>query len=616
MNFFNKFDKLRNDYKDNKLPMASLLFCLFFVLALAVGSSYAYLTFENVAENSNSIVAGTLVLNFLDETDAIYMSGAVPQLDEDGLNYNAEHSFSFENSGTLNVDYKIKLKNSCQVGVPVNVGGETITPEVCIPLDYIKVGVKKDNGTYSVVSMNEDGEIILDTGSLAKRKQAGTYTFKLWLDQSTPIDYQGMDDEGNDRVVAFVGQIELYGEQSATQSSDVSLLTSILGVNNNNVVNSGDGLYSSTDTNDGRPTYYYRGAVENNYLQFGGKSAGNCTYDGHVLLDLTTQSYANKNACLAATGVCDATVGGSSYLIGVDEGTCTASGLTYFSTTPDWNKEVCHYKKEMVLKYTGDGTTLVVDNVPENECASITELCDARADGLGYVAGVNEAFCKAAAANATFITVEEPLSYGEVVEPILWRVVRVNEDQTVRLILNSGYGQTFIPDTNSYEDSYYSNTNVENGAMYFLNNWYNENLIDYDSYVATNMYCEQAKVSDQDGAKFGNVVMQGIDNYTPTFKCSNDANGYGLITDKKIGLLSLDEVMFSGCTSSACNTYITETTTMSPYSEAYEWHVDGSLHGRIADDYFYRLAPVVSLNSDLFVTGKGTLESPWKVVVE
>ena len=49
-------------------------------------------------------------------------------------------------------------------------------------------------------------------------------------------------------------------------SSELTLKEKVLGTNDSNVVTSGDGLYSET-TNSGT-TYYFKGAVENNYVKF------------------------------------------------------------------------------------------------------------------------------------------------------------------------------------------------------------------------------------------------------------------------------------------------------------------------------------------------------------
>ncbi|MBS5778031.1 MAG: hypothetical protein KIC82_01025 [Acholeplasma sp.] len=62
-----------------------------------------------------------------------------------------------------------------------------------------------------------------------------------------------------------------YDESCTTSgsSSEIILQNKILGASNSNIVTTGEGLYSKT-TSTGT-TYYYKGAVENNYVKFADK---------------------------------------------------------------------------------------------------------------------------------------------------------------------------------------------------------------------------------------------------------------------------------------------------------------------------------------------------------
>ena len=220
MNFFNKFNKLKNKYKDNNISVISLFVCIFGLFALTAGSSYAYLTYSKVGTEVNKISAGTLVLNFKNESSAIYMTNAVPQTDSSGLKNTQTYSFTLNNTGSLNAKYEIRLKNVCVADKTFTEESNTVTPDRCIPLDYIKAGVKIDSGNYSVVEAS-DGKIVLDSSTIKAGTSGRTYTIKLWLDESTPNNYQSIDQDGKNRVVAFIGQVEIYGEQIATDNTDI-----------------------------------------------------------------------------------------------------------------------------------------------------------------------------------------------------------------------------------------------------------------------------------------------------------------------------------------------------------------------------------------------------------
>ena len=58
-------------------------------------------------------------------------------------------------------------------------------------------------------------------------------------------------------------------EKGNKTQTELTFKEKVLGENNSNIVTTGDGLYSKT-TNTGT-TYYYKGAVENNYVKFADK---------------------------------------------------------------------------------------------------------------------------------------------------------------------------------------------------------------------------------------------------------------------------------------------------------------------------------------------------------
>ena len=112
-----------------------------------------------------------------------------------------------------------------------------------------------------------------------------------------------------------------------------------------------------------------------------------------------------------------------------------------------------------------------------------------------------------------------------------WRIIRINEDSTIRMISNQRIG-TVVFSTNlcSEKYMYYSNSDK---AKPTVDSWYKTNIIDkgYDSYVATTAFCEQAKEYSKD--------------YVPNFKCSTDENGKGIL-NSKIGLITYDELRHAG----------------------------------------------------------------------
>ena len=101
----------------------------------------------------------------------------------------------------------------------------------------------------------------------------------------------------------------------------------ILGANNANVVSSGDGLYVSTATNDGEPTYYYTGAVTNNYVAFDGLEEGNCLYNNNIISTVWNYStYSSSAATESTCGTLPVCNNNGTYVL-YSAGTCPGTAL-------------------------------------------------------------------------------------------------------------------------------------------------------------------------------------------------------------------------------------------------------------------------------------------------
>ena len=216
----------------------------------------------------------------------------------------------------------------------------------------------------------------------------------------------------------------------------------------------------------------------------------------------------------------------------------------------------------------------------------------------------------------------------------LWRIVRINEDGTIRLILDTRIDSStyyFNGNRSSYSYQYYSNSGSY--MLTTLTNWYNNNIGNntiYSSNVATgNYFCEAAKVTASSGFTSGNATLTLYNNYTPNLSCSNDGNSKGLV-NTNIGLITYDEIIYAGDVTGAANNsyYIYKGInsnnnynwwTMSPYGYssgyAHEWYVSsgGAVSG-INVDYPTFVRPVINLKANTKISsGTGTAADPYIV---
>ena len=234
---------------------------------------------------------------------------------------------------------------------------------------------------------------------------------------------------------------------------------------------------------------------------------------------------------------------------------------------------------------------------------------------------------------------------------MLWRIVRINEDGTIRLVLqdginnNTSYQFSFTNSGNGdLAQTYYSNTDTESsdglGAKKMLDNWYQSNLKDYDTMISNSKFCESYKAITTTGHLTGDANPVLMTNYVANFNCPTDGNGKGVVTSK-IGLLNYDEVIHAGTypNTQNVNIYLDNNQVFwlmtgdgydgdGPYvfvlanisalnAKGYiysAWPVMGNgnfdLYGVTLIITF---RPVISLNADTMVTGSGTESDPYVV---
>ena len=211
-----------------------------------------------------------------------------------------------------------------------------------------------------------------------------------------------------------------------------------------------------------------------------------------------------------------------------------------------------------------------------------------------------------------------------------WRIVRINEDGTIRIVMQDGINNNatyaFNSNYNNYTYMYYTNSKAKTQ----LESWYQTN-IGNKSDLAKNVvigayYCEEAKTKYDYYYTSGNTTMPTYNKYTPDFKCSSDGNGNGVV-NASVGLLSYDEVVYAGgyYAQNNSNYYLFNNTyfwTMSPAgfssgSSSLVWSVRaaGLVHDYdVGATNTYRLRSVLILKSDTQISsGNGTINSPFVV---
>ena len=218
--------------------------------------------------------------------------------------------------------------------------------------------------------------------------------------------------------------------------------------------------------------------------------------------------------------------------------------------------------------------------------------------------------------------------YHKAGDDMLWRIVRINGDGTIRLIADGSIGNSAFNENSDNEKylgyTYDNTTNRQDSTIKtVLDKWYSDNMTDYDQYIEKSKFCnDTSTITDEDrNIEYG--AMDRILVNQPSFKCSKSDKSYGgLYTDLKVGLITADEVMFAGGDYPSMNEsyYLYGKSdylwTISPINNLPSvWCVadNGAMYMWSA---FSELAvrPAVNLKTDLMYTeGNGAKNSPYLV---
>ena len=315
------------------------------------------------------------------------------------------------------------------------------------------------------------------------------------------------------------------------------------------------------------------------------------------------------------------------------------SDVYYYSgnTINNWVK----FGKETKTSCTYNGVEVTYANLPsqiirnvesESECIS-TNICSVIGDDTIYAVGLTEEEC--GQVRGTWTT--DMATYNGIIEEdFYWRIVRTNEDNSIRLLYsglnpatNKGYIETskfnntddnpmyagYMYGTSGSLENNRTNTN-DSTIKTAIDTWYQNNLLtDYDKFISkTAIYCNDRSIGEGTYNTGSTRFYYGAytrlrENKTPSYKCGANTND-GLfestqaIADKfsastagggngqlkyPIALMTADELSFAGGG---------DYTLPSPYAWFYSNSQGESI---IGDNNWWTMSPNSSYGSDAYV---------------
>ena len=579
--------------KDNKNKTLILsVVGLIGLIVITIGITYAIFTYTKLGTTDNTITAGTLKFLYTENTGVktgIQLTNALPISDTQGKALDGDNNvfdFSIEatNTGTEAIPYEVTLRKKADstleencVKVYLTDKTETTEKEELAVIKYSKLPQTNIDVGSEIEKTIYNGSVDGNTTNYKK-----DFRLRMWVDDT--------EDSSNIYGKKFTAMVNVYSnakvisaeEQELRSNADIQSIT--IGDN---------ALTSVTDKE-----WNYEIQLDNpdtlklNVIPKYALANIKIEKDNQVILN-------NSEVSL---------VGGDNIY-----------KITITSTDQKNTKE---YKINIKVKQAVSLKDEIMKNPIIETEPTLTTSSNNTSDASGLY-------------SSTATNTGEPTYYfrGNVTNNYVsfagfnWRIVRINEDGTVRIIMQDGINNNenyvFNSKQNNYSYMYYTNSE----AKTTLESWYqtnignNENLA---SKVATGAYyCEQAKAKYNSGCTSGSATMTVYSSYTPDFKCTTDGNGKGSV-NASVGLLNYDEVVHAG------GYFVKNNSKYYLYNSAISWWTMGptgftglasivwgvNTSGNI-DNFNVaagpRLRAVLILNAGTLVTGSGTSSDPYVV---
>ena len=624
----------------NKEKLKNILTISFSIIMLimVVEISYAAFQFKGPGNKLNTITTGAISMSYEESENSINLTGALPTTQATGkkrLKDGEYFDFTVKSSirGNMDINYEIVAKeedgntfdsnNIYYYLTKVNSNGAET--EVMAPRKYY---AEKEENVYTG---RPAGVFSMFTGNLAEQGETTiTYRLRLWVDET----YNTQNDDGNQ---IYKTKINVYGagsnnvalleDQYCYNNGFTTLSDCMLVMNNHEATvdaaktaikskgtpdfskiapndTEKDGLYMAED--DEGESYYYRGAVRNNYVSFAGflwriiRRNG----DGSVRM-----IYSGKSVS--------------------DTGDATTIGNSSFNSKY-WDPTYVGYKyNEDFSLHESNGTTNYnwFTNTQKHNY------------GTGYT--FDEATKKfTLTGNIRELTWKD--NYDEIVSGQLYSCLNTSCNVVYKITEyvneNTMKVQPISYSSNSLLSAQTNQT--DSPIKTKLDNWYQSNLTSYSLYLADETFCNDKSVKSGDGYKLDSYTQYGAfdrlnNKKTPSLECSVDNDKFRVSSasaklDYPIGLILADEVALAGGVNGVTNTnyylYNSRTFwTLSPSvfssggSAAYAWIV--MLSGRltpwnwVVDSFGVR--PVINLKVDVNISkGDGSSLNPFIVKTE
>ena len=280
-----------------KKKKLALYYGLLVTIICIIGVSFAWFRLYLSQNENNTIVSRTCFNTTLTEdTSKISLTDAFPITDEDGLK---QTPFTFT------------IKNNCNSYVKVYITIDSTyresTDTSYLKDNYMKVNISPKgtttgksvilgSQTLTDLENNRKGYIIINTGLKASEEKS--YDLRIWMDSAVTTE-QGLNKNWSGKIVVVSSASKPTFAETILAKNEVKTPITTPGA----AVSTADEALLASAEDDYGTSYYFRGAVTNNYVEFANKCwrIVRVGGDGSVKLILHNDNIARvANPCDAA----------------------------------------------------------------------------------------------------------------------------------------------------------------------------------------------------------------------------------------------------------------------------------------------------------------------------
>ena len=632
-----------------------IYYSLLITIICIIGVSFAWFRLYLSQTENNTLASRTCFNTTLtEETSKIALTDEFPIVDEKGLK-KTPFTFTVKNNCSSYVKMYITIDSTYR----------TSTSSSYLKDNYIKVNLSPkgttDNnsvilGEQSLTDLdnNSKGYILITTGLKANEEKS--YDLRIWMDSAVTKE-QGLNKawSGKIVVVTSASQEPAPAPDGWYEAKEGTLLASLRENNElkTPLTTPGSEVNAHTLDDAGSQTTSVSSTYQAYYITYGTGWEVNGTKFNLTGTAVTSDTYANSYSDLVGK-----------YLVSNSQYNFGSSTTGEMKTTT--NLREVYY----VVSATSSSYTYKVLSSAKNTTEALLASTEDDYGTSYYFRG---------AVRKNYVQFANKC----------WRIVRVNGDGSIKLILHNDNvsnssspcssinnsttaafarysGSTYTTRFNSSDDdnayigfmygaagaSDYASTHVNTNKSTILTNletWYTNSLASYEDKLADTIWCNDKSTTSSYGTGLGygtNRTYYGAWgrlsfntlNKQPSLKCPDDNNGGKLskftVNDTtkgngdltyKIGLLTIDEILFSGSIIDTCNssTYLQENTGTTIWWSLSPNHFDsypGAFYvyfGSAYNNNVYAsnaLRPAISLVSDITISGgSGTSEDPYVI---